>query len=126
MAGQWKILVIDDEERICQLLKEALEPPYEVHVARDGREGLVQARTVKPDLILLDLRMPRTDGLTVLAKLKAHRKMSTIPVIIISAKGETDSLLEGQRAGAADYLIKPLVLEELYQVIRRQLALRGA
>ena len=126
MAKLWAILVIDDEEKIRQLYRSALGSQYEVHEARDGREALLQVRAVKPDLILLDLRMPGMDGLAVLAKLKAHRRTSGIPVIIVSAKGETDSLLEGQRAGATDYLIKPFQIEELYTVIRRQLALRGA
>ena len=125
MVSSWTILVIEDEAKIQQVIRKALEPHYQVYLASDGAEGLRQARTVNPDLILLDLRMPRMDGLSVLAKLKGHEETRAIPVVIVSAKGETESLLEGQRAGAIDYLIKPLNLQDLYGVIQRQVAVRG-
>lgn len=126
MTNEWRILVIEDERRIRELIKDALEPRYEVHLASDGREGLRQVQSAKPHLILLDLRMPGMDGLAVLARLKANEETGAIPVIIVSAKGEADSLLEGQRAGATDYIIKPFNFEDLCGVIQRQLALLGA
>src|SRR3989338_3727377 len=103
MARSAKVLVIEDEEAIRRVIGRVLEPLYEVHEAPDGPEGLKQARWVQPDLILLDLRMPGLDGLTVLAKLKADQRTATIPVVIVSGRGETDLLIEGQRMGAVDH-----------------------
>ena len=116
-----RILVIEDEEGIRRFIKEALEPFYEVVVAGNGQEGLTQARWEKPALILLDLRMPGMDGLSVLAQLKGNRQTNAIPVVIVSGQGDTAMLMEGQRAGAVDHVIKPFTLEELRKVIQRQL-----
>jgi DNA-binding response OmpR family regulator len=125
-AGKrWKILAIDDEAGIRNLIKEALEPRWDVTLAVDGRDGLEQVKTLKPHLILLDLKMPGLDGLSVLAKLKANRQTNAIPVVIVSAKGDTESLIEGQRAGAVDHIIKPFQVEELRTVVQRQLSWRG-
>jgi CheY-like chemotaxis protein len=118
---QLKILVIEDEEGIRKFITRALESSYEIHLAASGEDGLKQARWVKPDLILLDLRMPGMDGLTVLAKLKGNPQTSGIPVVIVSVQGETDMLLECQRAGATDHVIKPFDIEDLRRVIQRQL-----
>jgi len=123
--SQLKILIIEDESGIRRLMQSVLEPTYAVHVAKDGMEGLQQARWVKPDLILLDLRMPGMDGLSVLAKLKANQETNAIPVVIVSARGETDALIEGQRAGAVDHLIKPFEVEDLRRLVQRQLSVRG-
>lgn len=120
--GPAQILVIEDEEGVRKLIKRALEPTYVVHAAPDGEEGLKQARWVKPRLILLDLRMPGMDGLVVLAKLKASPETQAIPVVIVSGRGDTEMLLEGQRAGAADHVIKPFTVGGLREIIARQLA----
>ena len=122
---QAMVLVIEDEEAIRTLIRRVLEPSYAVHESPDGADGLKQARWVVPDLILLDLRMPGLDGLTVLAKLKADRRTAPIPVVIVSGRGETDLLIEGQRMGAVDHVIKPFNVEDLREVVQRQLALRG-
>ncbi len=125
MAKQPKVLVIEDEEGVRNFVKKALADAFDVALAADGQEGLNQARWGGPDLILLDLRMPGMDGLTVLAKLKAHPQTSAIPVVIVSGQGDSTILLEGERAGAADYVIKPFDVEELRKVIRRHLAVLG-
>ena len=125
MAQRAKILVIEDEEAIRHFMGRVLESLYEIHEAPDGAEGIKQARWVQPELILLDLRMPGLDGLTVLAKLKADQRTATIPVVIVSGRGETDLLIEGQRMGAVDHIIKPFDVSDLRDVVQRQLALRG-
>ena len=114
-----RILAIDDDEGIRRLVMSALEMDYEVHTAASGDEGLALAQRVKPQIILLDLNMPGLDGLTVLARLKSHPETRTIPVIIVSARGESALIAEAQRAGAADQLIKPFTLEQLRAVVRR-------
>ena len=123
--GLVRILAIDDEEGIRTFIRRALEPYYEVHLAVDGESGIQQAKVLKPDLILLDLWMPGLSGLEVLAKLKAKEATSGIPVVVVSSRGESEALLESQRAGAVDHIIKPFDLEELRRVIQRQLPGRG-
>ena len=119
-----RILVIEDEEGIRKFIQRVLEPDYEIHLAADGEEGLKQARWAKPHLVLLDIHLPGVDGLTVLAKLKAHEAMRMIPVVIVSVQGDTDILLECQRGGAVDQVIKPFNVEDLRKVIERQLWMR--
>lgn len=120
-----KILVIEDEPKVRDFIRAALEPEFEIIEAGDGQEGINQVRVNKPDVILLDLRLPRLDGLTVLARIKSNETTSAIPVVIISAKGHTDSLMDGQKAGAVDYLIKPFTIEQLRVAVRRQLVSCG-
>ena len=115
------VLAIDDEAGIRHLIQSVLEPEFKVFLAANGQDGLEQTQAVKPHLILLDLRMPQLDGLAVLAKLKANPETNAIPVIIVSAKGDTDSLIEGQRAGAIDHLIKPISIDNLRAVVRRRI-----
>ena len=102
-------------------LKRVLESRYQVFLAADGEEGIEQAAALKPNLILLDLRLPGLTGLEVLAKLKASQETSGIPVVVVSMKGETDILIECQRAGAVDHVIKPFSAEDLLHVVKRQL-----
>ena len=124
MAQPSKVLIIEDEEPIRRFIRRVLESSCEVHEAVNGAEGLKQARWVQPAVILLDLRMPGLDGLTVLAKLKAEPRTASIPVIIVSGRGETELLIEGQRMGAVDHIIKPFDVQDLRDVVHRQLVLR--
>jgi DNA-binding response OmpR family regulator len=120
-----RLLIIEDEEGIRHFMQRALEPAYEVHLASQGQEGVNQARWVKPDLILLDIRMPGFDGLTVLAKLKASALTRAIPVVIVSGRGDSEMMMACQQAGAVDHVIKPFNVTDLRDVIERQLVLRG-
>ena len=118
-----RVLVIEDEESIRRFMQRVLEPSYEFHEAPDGTEGIKQARSVKPQVILLDLRLPDMDGLSVLAKLKTNPDTLAIPIVIVSARGETGVVVEGQQSGAADYLIKPFTIEQLREVVQRNIIL---
>jgi CheY-like chemotaxis protein len=119
-----RVLVVEDEEGIRKFVKRVLEEDYDVRFAANGQEGLQQARAVRPDIILLDLRMPVLDGLSVLAQLKASQETSAIPVVVVSVQGETDMLLECQRAGAVDHVIKPFNVDDLRKVVQRQISTR--
>ena len=114
-----RILVVEDEEKIRRLFKTALEPSYSVVAARDGKEGLALAQLTQPDMILLDLRLPKLDGYMVLRALKMSAKTANIPVVIISAVSASGSLLDASSLGASDYLIKPIELSEVRDVVRR-------
>jgi DNA-binding response OmpR family regulator len=115
-----KILVVDDEDDLVSTVASTLEDSgYEVITAKTGPEGLKKARTDRPDLILLDIMMPKVDGYQVLAKLKRNEKVSYIPVVMITAKRETSSILKTQEKGASDYLIKPFDAEQLVSLVQR-------
>ena len=124
MIAKNKILVIDDELEVVELFKKRLERiGYQVITATDGREGFKRACEQKPDLILLDIIMPEVDGLAVLRKLKKEESTCGIPVIMVTAKGWTNSVFEAERYGATDYIIKPFHWSELLRFIKRYLDL---
>ena len=124
MSTKNKILVIDDEPEVVELLKKRLERAgYQVITATDGMGGFKKACEQKPDLILLDIIMPEVDGLTVLRRLRAEEATCEIPVIMVTAKGRTDSMFEAQRYRATDYIIKPFQWSELLRFIKRYLFL---
>lgn len=119
---QFRILVVDDEERIVNFLNSKLKASgYEVLTAGNGAEGLEQARAQEPDLIVLDILMPKMDGLEML---KGLRSFSAVPVIILTAKGSDADRIKGLQLGADDYLPKPFNPDELVariEAIRRRL-----
>lgn len=115
-----KILLVDDEPDVLNILCKKLEAAgYFTARASDGNEGLRKVREEKPDLVLLDIMMPNKDGFVMLRDLQSDEKLRIIPVIMVSAKSEADSLFECQRLGAMDYLIKPIDFDELLKYIRK-------
>lgn len=99
------ILIVEDELRIRFLLRDyLLKENFNVFEASDGEEGLITFSTQKIDLVILDIMMPVMDGLTMLEKL---REVSTVPVILLTAKGEEEDKLQGYDFGADDYITKP-------------------
>ncbi len=105
------VLVVEDEKNILDLLRMYLEKEgYAVTVADDGGQGLAKFRAIKPDLVLLDVMMPVMDGWSVC---KAIRAESQTPVIMLTAKGETDDKVTGLKSGADDYITKPFEMKEV-------------
>src|SRR5437667_8157093 len=104
-----KILVVDDERNMVRLLQVNLEREgFEVVTAFDGVEGLERARTEKPDLVLLDITMPRMDGFEVLSALRKQADTSNTPVVILTARSKDADVFHGYESGADAYLTKPL------------------
>ena len=104
-----KILLIEDEDIVIELLEKKLSKEgYEVFVARDGEEGLKQMREMdpKPDLILLDIIMPKMGGFEVMEEMLKDKNLKKIPVIIISNSGQPVELDRAKKLGAKDWLIK--------------------
>jgi len=107
-----RILVIEDDRRIANLLKKGLvEEGYAVDLAYDGLEGQYLGESEDYDLVILDLLLPKVDGLTVCRKLR--EKQIKIPILILTAKITIDDRVEGLNAGADDYLVKPFSFREL-------------
>ncbi len=106
-----KILVVDDDVNICQLIRLYLEKEgFEVHCSNDGGSALADFEKVNPSAIILDIMLPVMNGLDVL---KEIRKKSTVPIIMLTAKGETIDKVLGLELGADDYMVKPFESKEL-------------
>jgi diguanylate cyclase (GGDEF)-like protein len=116
------VLVVDDEEHIRKIVKFQLEKAgYKVETAEDGYEALGAIERSHPDLLLLDLMMPRMDGYEVCKRLKADYRTSHIPVIMVTAKADLENKLQGFEDGANDYIAKPFAITELLVRVRNVL-----
>jgi two-component system, cell cycle response regulator len=125
MSNHYKILVADDREDNLGLLREWLSSQdYYVRCARDGREALELARQDPPDLILLDKVMPEVDGLSVARELKKEDRFSTVPIIVLTGREDTRSQAIFDEIGADDFIMKPLVFEEVESRVRTMLKKR--
>jgi adenylate cyclase len=131
-----RILAVDDVQTNLEILKVRLEAHgYEVTTAADGEEALARVREFEPDLVLLDIMMPKLDGISVLKQLKQDAAERFIPVILVTAKSDTRDLVNGLEAGGDDYITKPfeqaallarvrslLRTKELHDTVRQQAA----
>jgi two-component system, OmpR family, phosphate regulon response regulator PhoB len=123
---QHRILIIEDEKGLARALSWYFEHQgYGVSVAYDGEEGLQKARDTLPDVILLDLMLPRMHGLDVCCELRAGERTGQIPVIIMSARSEELDQIMGYAAGANDYVPKPLSNERLLAKVKTLITRRG-
>jgi two-component system alkaline phosphatase synthesis response regulator PhoP len=113
-----RILVVDDEIYIVHILDFSLGMEgYEVLTALDGEQALEKARTEKPDLIVLDIMMPKLDGYETCKRLKADPEIKDVPVILLSAKGRNVDQKVGFEVGADDYITKPFSPRKLVERI---------
>lgn len=102
-----KILIIEDDKLLSSLLEKKLEKEgYEVSTAFQGNTGLIKAKEVMPDLILLDIVMPQMNGFEVMEKMQEDEELKKIPIIIVSNSGQSVEIGEAQKLGARDWLIK--------------------
>ena len=114
-----RILAVDDVPTNLEILKVRLEAHgYEVVTAADGEEALVRARELAPDLVLLDIMMPKLDGISVLKELKREAGERFVPVILVTAKADTRDIVAGLEAGGDDYLTKPFEQAALIARVR--------
>ena len=119
------IVVVEDEQVLLKALNiELLNAGFDVIVAADGKAGLNMIKANKPDLVLLDLLLPKMDGYAVLAHIKKDPKAQDIPVIILSNFGETENIEKAMEMGAVDYFVKSSTdLSEVTQKINYRLGL---
>lgn len=119
MSDEKKILVVDDESQITRVLRRSLTAHrYSVRTAADGLSALDTFHDWKPDLIISDLQMPEMDGIELCREI---RKISSVPIIVLSVKGEERTKIEALDAGADDYVTKPFSIDELMARIRAAL-----
>ena len=118
------VLVVEDDKHIQTLLQMYLEKEgYAVTVADDGGQGLAKFRSIKPDLVLLDVMMPVMDGWAVCKSIRAE---SQTPIIMLTAKGETNDKVAGLKSGADDYITKPFEMKEVLARIEAVLRRSGS
>jgi two-component system, OmpR family, response regulator MprA len=117
-----RVLVVEDDEEIAQVLQRSLRlEGYEVRVAADGEAALDQSAAFNPDLVILDLGLPKLDGMEVARRL---RSADDVPILMLTARDALESRVEGLDAGADDYLVKPFERQELLARLRALLRRR--
>ncbi len=119
------ILIVEDNDDLRGFLCDILQSRYNILTAANGKEGLAIAESGQPDFILTDVTMPEMDGLTMVKKIKSHKELSHIPIIVLSAKTSMDDKMEGLRAGIDDYISKPFSATYLRQRIANIIAQRA-
>ncbi|MEZ5042190.1 MAG: response regulator [Saprospiraceae bacterium] len=119
-----QLLIVEDHPDILQYMRALLEADYQLHVAKDGEEGIAMAIEQVPDIIISDVMMPRKDGFELCETLKLDERTSHIPIILLTAKNDATSRLAGLKRGADAYLGKPFQKEELFIRLEQLLTLR--
>lgn len=117
-----RILVIEDDASVRTLLAKSLGTRgYQVVCCEDGLAGLTALEGAAPDLIIVDVMMPRLDGMTFVRAIKGHAKTKPIPVIFLTAKNDPKSMIAGINLGAKFYVTKPFVIEDLLSKVQKAL-----
>lgn len=117
-----KILIVDDEQDIVESLKFVLEGnDYTCYCAYNGEDGLNMARELMPDLIILDVMMPRINGYKISRLLKFDSKYKDIPILMITARSQEEDKLIGEETGADEYITKPFDLDEVLEIVNKYL-----
>ena len=123
MSESKKILIVDDEQDIVETLKFMLEAQgYECFCAYDGENGLSMAKEVLPDLMILDVMMPKINGYKISRLLKYDNKYKDIPIIMVTARSQEEDKLIGQETGVNEYITKPFELDEVIAKVNEYLA----
>lgn len=117
------ILIVDDESEMRDLIKVCLFEKYQFEEAIDGEDAIVNLENKRVDLVLLDVMMPTMNGLDVIKEMKTRERFKEIPIIMLTALGESDDIVKGLNLGADDYIVKPfepsVLLARINSVIRR-------
>lgn len=122
MSVSKKILIVDDEQDIVETLKFMLEAQgYECFCAYDGETGLSLAKEIIPDLMILDVMMPKINGYKISRLLKYDTKYKDIPIIMVTARSQEDDKIIGQETGVNEYITKPFELDEVISKVKEYL-----
>lgn len=115
------LLIIEDEENIANAQKLILEKDFNIHIAADGEQGLTKAQEVKPDVILLDLMLPKMNGIEVCKNIRTNKEISATKIVMVTARDQPQDEMQGMETGADDYIMKPFEADELKHVISQVL-----
>lgn len=119
-----KLLIVEDNVKLLSTMTALLEDSFDLHVAENGRDGIASARLHIPDIIISDIMMPEASGYELVQELKSGLKTKHIPIILLTALGEDEKLIEGYDFGADDYIVKPFKLNVLLSRIENLLKQR--
>jgi CheY-like chemotaxis protein len=120
---RFRVLVVDDEPFICRSLSFVLrKDDYEVAEARDGEDALRMIRELKPDLVFLDVMMPKLNGFEVTQRVRTDASLDDVRIVLLTAKGQDADREVGEQAGANEYMTKPFSPTKILEVARRLLA----
>jgi two-component system, OmpR family, alkaline phosphatase synthesis response regulator PhoP len=115
------LVIVEDEENIAQAQKLILQDHFNVHIARDGEEGLALIKQYKPHAVVLDIMMPKLNGFEVCKRIREDSEISSTKVVMVTAKDQRKDELKGMDIGADDYIMKPFEPSELMHVINQVL-----
>jgi DNA-binding response OmpR family regulator len=122
MTERKKILVADDSKTALMITNMALaKKPYDVATAGDGEEAIMKALADRPDLIVLDIVMPKLDGFETCRRLRSHASTKDVPIIMLTTRGEEENMAVGVESGCTEYLTKPLNVTEFLAKVRTHL-----
>ena len=117
-----KILLVDDSETVLQMEQMILaKSSYELILARDGEEGVAKALATQPDLILMDVVMPKMNGFEAMKQLRENAQTRSVPIVMVTSKAEAESMEAGYQNGCSDYIIKPIDQLELVTKVKNLL-----
>lgn len=120
---RYRVLVVDDDEDMLLLLEKILsDAKYKISKARDGKEGIERAKSIHPDVIVMDIMMPELDGIAAVFKLKSIEETRSIPIIMCTAVKEEEDEIVARNLGVADYIRKTPQMEGLVDKIKRILS----
>lgn len=123
MSENKKILIVDDEQDIVETLKFMLEAyGYTCYCAYDGEAGLNMAKEIMPDLMILDVMMPKINGYKISRLLKYDNKYKDIPIIMVTARSQEDDKVIGKETGVNEYITKPFELDEVISKVKEYLS----
>ena len=114
-----KVLVVEDDQAIADMLSKMLIRFYEVRVINDGGAAITTAASFRPDVILLDVNLPNMDGFAIAQGLKASSELSKIPIIFLTAQDRSLDVVKGIQAGAKHYITKPFKMDDVIKKVRR-------
>lgn len=118
-----KILIVDDEQDIVESLKFVLEVAgFKCHCAYNGEDGLTMAKKIQPDLIILDVMMPKINGFKICRLLKYDAKYKNIPILMVTARSQVEDQLIGEETGVDEYITKPFDLDEIVEKVKNYLS----
>lgn len=121
--AQRKILLVDDSETVLMMERMILQQAsYQVVMARDGQEGVAKAVEAKPDLILMDVVMPKMNGFEAVRRLRQREETKSVPIVMVTTEAEMESMEAGYESGCSDYVIKPIDSLELLAKVKNLLS----
>lgn len=127
MDAKKKVLVVEDDDSIRRIIEFCLSKRnFDVVTAADGLDGLSKARSINPDIIILDLMLPKMPGEEVCKQIRKDKQLGRVPVIMVTAKGSDADKVIGKVIGANHYIVKPFRVEELLENINRLVPADGA